>query len=158
MAQADAKKRGGVRHAWDSLLENLRLLQLIQCSGEGFRAAGHVIELADFLAFAIQDDDRRVTLDFVFLLQSLVCRFQFSGLFFLVGKIDFDEDEVFLGVFSKLRRAENFLVQFDAPAAPIRAGEIKHYEFLFRLGLGLRLGQIGQPGFGGVELEHGEAG
>ena len=48
------------------------LLQFLQFGDERLRTAGLVAEFADFLAFAVQHDDRRIALDPVFLGQRII--------------------------------------------------------------------------------------
>lgn len=79
--------------------------------------------------------------------------FQLGGLGYFVRVIQFHQNDIFVGVTLKLRRVEHFLFELDAPAAPVRAGEIQEHDFVFRLGLRFGLGQVGEPdGFRRVHL------
>ena len=55
----------------------------------------------------------------------------FGELGFITRVIEFDEDEVISDSLFERIMLEDFFVQFDAPTAPVRAGEIDEEIFVF---------------------------
>jgi hypothetical protein len=51
-------------------------------------------------------------------------RFLRGGLFFPLREVDLQQDEILVRVLLELGLGEDFAIELDAPAAPVRAGEV----------------------------------
>jgi len=119
-------------------------LQIVQLFDEGLGRV-HVLQITQFLPFGIEHDNGRVALNLIFFLQGLIGFLLVCRQLFVPRKVHLDEYQIFLGVISKFLRRENVLIQLNAPAAPIGAGEVQHDQLVFFLGLRLCFGQIRIP-------------
>src|SRR5262249_7435066 len=89
--------------------------------------------LADLLAFLVEDEDRRVTLDLVLLAELLVLLLDLVGLVLRLREVHLQEDDVLRRPVLELLRVEDFLVEELAPVAPIAAGEVGEDRLLLLL-------------------------
>ncbi len=106
-------------------------LQRVEFGDEGFGAAGLVSEFTHLFAFGIQHDDGGMSADPVLVFEFGILGFELGALEFFSGKVHLHEHEVLLCVLFELGFGENLLVEFDAPAAPVRPGEVEEHHFLF---------------------------
>src|SRR5207249_9733246 len=113
------KSAAGKRSRPLKTLRRSALLQLFKFRNESRWAAWDVTRLADQLAIRIQHYDGGITFNIVFLAQGFVRSFLRSAQLFETWKVHLDKRQILLGIFGKLRFREDFLVQLDAPAAPI---------------------------------------
>ena len=118
----------------------------MQLRDERLRATWEkTVELPHLLAAAVQHDDGGKSKNFVLLGKLKVLLFFFRWLGFSARKIELHQDEIIVREVFELRLGENFLVEFDAPPAPVRARKIEEKEFVVRFRLFLRLAEIAEP-------------
>jgi hypothetical protein len=103
------------------------------------------VELPDFLPAAVQYDNGGESHDFVLLGQLHVLLFLVRGLGLSARKIQLHQYEIVVREILELRLRQNFLVEFDAPPAPVGSGKIEQQKFVVRFGCFLRLPVIVQP-------------
>jgi len=133
----------GPRQIW---IGGLTLRQFLQLRDERLRATREItIELPQLLAVTVQHDEGRKSKNFVLLGQLQVLLSHLRGLRFSAGKIELHQHKIVVRVVFELWLRKNFLVEFDAPPAPVGAGEIEEQKFVVRFSLFLRLGVIMQP-------------
>ena len=108
------------------------------------RAAGDITRLGEGLAIGVQQHDRRESFDAELVRQRLVLGLLLSGLFLLLRVVELHEDEV-LGDRGEFLLVEDFLLQADAPAAPVAAGEVDQDRLLLGLGDLHAFIEVGQP-------------
>ena len=97
------------------------------------RSAGDITRLREGLSVGVEEHDRREAFDGELLGESLVLGLLLGRLLFLLRVIEFHEDEI-LGGRGEFLLVEDFLLQADAPAAPIAAGEVDQDRLLLGLG------------------------
>jgi hypothetical protein len=77
----------------------------------------------------------------------LVVRLLLRGLRLALWKINFQQDQILVGVSLELRFRKDLAVELDAPAAPIRAGEINSINLLSAFAFSWAcLKSVSQPG------------
>ena len=123
-----------------------RVDKFLQFGQEHFGSALSVAQPAEAAALAVQNKQRRETLDLELFGQLLVGLLQGGGLRLALGEIDRHQHQVGPGVGLKLGLEEDLFAKLHAPAAPVRAAEVDEHEFAFRFRLSLSAGQIIQPG------------
>lgn len=124
----------------------LTLRQFLQLLDERLRATGEItVELPHLLAAAVQHDEGGKSKNFVLLGQLHVLLFFLRGLGFFAGKIELHQNEIVVREIFELWLRQNILVEFDAPAAPVRSRKIEEKKFVVRLRFFLRLAVIMQP-------------
>ena len=79
------------------------------------------------------------------LAEFFILRFEFIGKFLFVREIEFNQHELLGNIVLECIECENFVPEFDAEAAPVGAGEIDQYDFLFGFGLGFGGLEVGLP-------------
>ena len=72
------------------------------------------------------------------------------GEFFFLGEVEFEHDEVLGGLVFEGVEGEDFFLEFDAPAAPVGAGEVHEDVLVVLGGGGLGVVEAGDPAFGGA--------
>src|SRR5438270_9414207 len=100
----------------------LALPESFELRDERLRAAGLVAERAEWFATAIEHDHGREPLDAVLHQEPFILRSCFRRHFFRARKVQLQQHQILVRVLLEFRLRKNFLVQHDAPAAPIRAG------------------------------------
>ena len=90
------------------------------------------------MSFGVQDVHAGIAADLVMVGEFAIRLFYFGGHRFLTGEIDFEQHKVFVGKAGELGLAEYFVLQANAPWAPVGAGEVYKDQFVLaaRLVLG----------------------
>ena len=109
--------------------------------GTTFRVA----QVAELLALGVEEHDRRITLDAELLGQILILLLQFWALLLLAREVDLKQDDVLVGPLFELGLAEDLVLELDAPAAPVGAGEVGEDDLLLLLGLRQRVLVVDDP-------------
>ena len=126
---------------------------VLQELGEGLEvvsgATFFVTSRGKHLTLSIHQKDGGEALDIKLLSQGIILGLDRRVLLFTARVIQFDEDKILSGDFEGLL-VEDFLLQTDAPAAPITTREVDEDCLFFLGGDGLGLVEIGQPGDFGV--------
>ena len=118
----------------------------MQLRDECLGATGEItVELPHLLAVTVQHHQSGKSKNLELLgqfhvLLSLLCRLGFSA-----RKIKLHQNEIIVREVFELLLRENVLVEFDAPAAPVRSRKIEEKEFVVRFRLFLRLAEIAEP-------------
>src|SRR5262249_13929218 len=124
----------------------LTLRQFLQLRDERLRTTGEItVELPELLSGAVQHDDGGKAKNLVLLGELQVLFLNLYGLGFPARKIELHKHEIVVRVISKLRLRQNFLVEFDAPPAPVRSRKIEEQKFVVRFRVFPRLVVIMQP-------------
>ena len=119
-----------------------------------FGAAIEVTGAAEDVAFGVGEVDGGVAADAELFGEAFVLAAGALGDFFLAGEVEGDEDEVFAGVGFEGSGGENFLIELDAPAAPVGAGEVEEEGFALSFGAFEGFVVVVGPGVGeGVRTE-----
>ena len=141
---------GGFRFLETGIAGFADLAQFGQVFVEGFRPPGQVAGFGVGPAFGIGQQDGGETLDGVGFLEFFILLLQFLGQFGLLREVQLQQDEVFGGLLFESVLGEDFLLQLDAPAAPVGTGEI-HQNILVVLGGGsLGFFKVGAPALRGA--------
>jgi len=109
------------------------------------RAARTIAGAGDQLALGVQHQNRRKALDLVLLGELIVLLLEFFRQLLLAREVQLDQNEFLRCFFLEDVLIEDFLLEPDAPAAPVRAGEVHQEQLVLRLGLGLGALEVGLP-------------
>ena len=97
------------------------------------RSASLIARLGERDAVRVQQEDRREAFDRELLGPDLILSLRLGALLLLLRVVEFDEYEI-LSSRDELLLVEDFLLQSDAPAAPVTAGEVDQDGLLLGLG------------------------
>src|SRR5215469_4308359 len=98
-----------------------------------------------FFAGSINQDEGGESLNGVFLGQLLILSLLIRGKLLASREIQFYQHQIFRSEVGELLFIQDFFVHFDAPRAPVRAGEIQQDLLILLRGFGSSLGEIGSP-------------
>ena len=118
----------------------------MQLGDEGIRAAPQITSLtSEFPAGGIQQHKAGKTVHAESLRQLLIGLFKRGILLFVAGKIQLYQHELAFGVAGEFVRGQHIVVEFNAPATPVRAGKIEQHHLVFRPCLIQGRRQVGAP-------------
>lgn len=118
---------------------DLTFPQLLQLRDERSGAVGKVAIIPpQLLSVSAKHDNCGKPYNRVLLRKVAVLPFEFWGLGFAPGEVEFYDYEVIAREVFELRLQQDLFVEPFAPATPIRAGKIEQQEFVIGLGLLLR--------------------